>query len=160
MNDLINEIKKRRNDILSVDKLEKILESYLKKYPFYPSKSAVEDLLDNRKVECGLDDYVKKINKRYEKFKKFIDEYSKAKQCRIEEVDTLLNSNKIPKEKINKAKEYIESGKCFAIDEYNNFLSDLKASLYNPVFHNYNYYFIRNYQQQWFIQKINLETSC
>lgn len=133
LDDLMKELEKRKNDCFSIKEKENYLKKNLNQYPFYQSKDTVEELLKNRKDNYDLTKYTEKINLRYKNFKNFIYNYKESRENKINDIKYLIENKKIPKEKIEKAKEYIQDEKYYGLDVYNNFLSDLHLSFLIPV---------------------------
>lgn len=133
LDDLMKELEKRKNDCFNIKEKENYLKKNLNQYPFYQSKDTVEELLKNGKDNYDLTKYTEKINLRYKNFKNFIYNYKESRENKINDIKYLIENNKIPKEKIEKAKEYIQDEKYYGLDVYNNFLSDLHLSFLIPV---------------------------
>lgn len=133
LDDLMKELEKRKNDCFSIKEKENYLKKNLNQYPFYQSKDTVEELLKNGKDNYDLTKYTEKINLRYKNFKNFIYNYKESRENKINDIKYLIENKKIPKEKIEKAKEYIQDEKYYGLDVYNNFLSDLHLSFLIPV---------------------------
>lgn len=133
LDDLMKELEKRKNDCFSIKEKENYLKKNLNQYPFYQSKDTVEELLKNGKDTYDLTKYTEKINLRYKNFKNFIYNYKESRENKINDIKYLIENKKIPKEKIEKAKEYIQDEKYYGLDVYNNFLSDLHLSFLIPV---------------------------
>lgn len=133
LDDLMKELEKRKNDCFSIKEKENYLKKNLNQYPFYQSKDTVEEMLKIGKDNYGLTKYTEKINLRYKNFKNFIYNYKESRENKINDIKYLIENNKIPKEKIEKAKEYIQDEKYYGLDVYNNFLSDLHLSFLIPV---------------------------
>lgn len=130
---LMKELEKRKNDCFGIKNIENYLRKNLNQYPFYQSKDTIEELLEDGKDKYDLSKYMEKINIRYKNFKNFIDNYKESRENKINNIKYLIDNKIIPNEKLEKAKEYIQDGKYYDLNVYNNFISDLHLSFLIPV---------------------------